>query len=462
MSLKNNVKKTWFICFAAALGGLLFGFDTAVISGTLQLVKLQFDMNAVTEGWFVSSGLLGCIFGVFIAGLLSDRIGRKRVLLLAAALFLVSGVGCAWAASSDTLVIYRLIGGMGVGIASVMAPMYITEFAPANIRGRMVAFYQLAITVGILLAYLSNAFLLSVSLNSETTNLVSSWFSEKEIWRMMFLMMAIPSLLFITMMILVPESPRWLITKRKGPKALAILKAMHSEDIALQEYKAIEISMKSGVKESKRSVFSKPIRFPLFIGITLAVFQQFCGINAIIYYGPKIFTAAGLDGADALQAQVILGVVNVVFTVVAITQSDKLGRKGLLILGLTGMILSLLVVGTCFYTGNTNGPLLLIMLLIFIACFALSVGPITWILINEIFPNDVRVKAVSICTFALWSAVWVVGQFFPWLLETVGPAWVFWIFAGFSTINLFFCSKVLLETKGKTLEEIEGIYIPVH
>lgn len=469
MIMKDNLNLTAtkqsrlvaFICIAAAFGGLLFGFDTAVISGIVLPVKVQFGMDASTEGWFVSSGLLGCILGVITAGLLSDRLGRKPVLMIAGIAFLISGIGCALANSTDMLVVFRIIGGIGVGTASVISPMYITEFSPAKIRGKMVAVYQLAITIGILLAYFSNALLVMVSENIHAGNALIEWIFQKEVWRGMFFMMSIPSIIFIVLILMVPESPRWLISKGKSTKALTILKSILPDDKAKTEHEVIETArVKTGL--SSRSVFHKSIRLPLIIGIMLAIFQQFSGINAIIYYGPKILTAAGLNGDDALQVQVIIGAVNVLFTIVAIMQSDKFGRKPLLLVGLSGMIFSLLVAGWCFYTGNTEGPLLLIMLLLFIACFALSAGPITWILINEIFPNDVRVKGVTICTLALWGAVWVVGQFFPWLLENVGAAGAFWIFAGFSALNLIFCLKLLVETKGKTLEQIEAIYIPAH
>lgn len=454
----KGIQTTGFICFAGALGGLLFGFDTAVISGTIELVNKQFKMNAVTEGWFVSSGLLGCIIGVILAGLLSDKIGRKKVLILSAVLFLVSGLGCAWSNSANMLVWYRWVGGIGVGVASVISPIYIAEFAPAGSRGKMISLYQLAITVGILSAYFSNAFLLNLTDND---GLLLRWLWQKEIWRSMFLVMAIPSLIFMLILFLVPESPRWLFLKGKTDRALAILKAVKGESAAAEEFNAVTSSLARNL-QSKRTVFSKDIRPLLLIGVLLAVFQQCSGINAIIYYGPKIFAAAGLDSADALYSQVIIGVVNVIFTGVAISLSDKWGRRPLLIWGLSGIISSLVVVGASFYMNYTSGPLLLAMLLLFIACFALSLGPITWILINEIFPGDVRLRAVSICTLSLWIAVWLVGQFFPWLLESVGAAGVFWIFAGFSTLNLLFCLKVLVETKGKTLEEIEGIFVAGH
>lgn len=458
--MMNAFRTTGFICFAASLGGLLFGFDTAVISGTIELVNKQFNMSIAMEGWFVSSGLLGSIIGVIAAGFLSDTIGRKKVLIVSAVLFLTSALGCAWSGSANMLVWYRLVGGIGVGVASVISPLYIAEFAPAHSRGKMISLYQLAITIGILSAYFSNAFLLSLAAKSYNNSFLQGWL-HNEIWRSMFLVMAIPSLVFMLVLFVVPESARWMLLKGKMAGALAILKGIRGESEAKKEYTSISASLAENLHTS-RTVLSKAIRPLLLIGILLAVFQQFSGINAIIYYGPKIFAAAGLDSSDALFAQVIIGAVNVIFTVVALFLSDKWGRKPLLITGLSGIISSLMVVGTCFYFNYTNGPLLLVMLLLFIACFALSLGPITWILINEIFPADVRVKSVTICTLFVWVAVWLVGQFFPWLLENVGAAGVFWIFAGFSALNLLIILKVLVETKGKTLEEIDGIFVAGH
>lgn len=455
---KNRI---FFICLAVAFGGLLFGFDTAVISGTIEPVKHQFNMNAAAEGWFVSSGLVGCIAGVIIAGLLSDLFGRRPALRLAAIAFLLSGIGCGLSESPGMLVSFRIIGGIGVGIASVTAPIYITEFSPASIRGKMVAFYQLAITIGILLAYFSNAMVASWTPGITGTASFMSWLFTNENWRGMFMMMSIPSIVFLILLLLIPESPRWLIQKRKNNKALAILTKILPEQKAKEELTAVT-NAKTAKQGISSSVFAKQYRIPLLIGIMLAVFQQFSGINAIIYYGPEIFKKAGLAGDDALQVQVIIGLVNVLFTFIAIVKSDKIGRKPLLLAGLTGMIVSLIITGFCFYLGYTSGVLLLAMILLFIACFALSAGPLTWILINEIFPNEIRLKAVSICTLALWMAVWVVGQFFPWLLQQIGPAGVFWIFAACSLINLIFCLNVLIETKGKTLEQIEEIYLPVH
>lgn len=451
-----------YICLTAALGGLLFGFDTAVISGTISFVKSQYQLAAAGEGWFVSCGLLGCVMGVVLAGFLTDRFGRKFVLIASAVMFLLCSFGCAFAPSFDLLVLSRALGGVGVGMASVVAPMYIAEFAPATRRGRMVAFYQLAITVGILLAYFSNAFLLNVSQGEPaTTSSALQWFFNKEPWRPMLLAMGIPSAIFAFMLIRIPESPRWLFSVGKQDQARDIL--FEVKGIAEAE-NDLSMIAKTEAKSatSERSLFEKSLRLPLLIGITLGILSQFTGINAIIYYGPRIFESAGFVSGNALLFQVIIGIINVLFTFVAITSADKYGRKTLQLSGLAGIILSLSTCAILFQIGQSSSLLLLGLIVFFIACFALSVGPVTWIVINEIFPTDVRAKAVSLCTFMIWAAVWVVGQFFPWMVETVGPAVTFAIFAVLSTGNFLFCWKVVRETKNIALEDMEQLFVAPH
>jgi len=460
MKHSTTVHSITYICLTAAIGGLLFGFDTAVISGTIGFVKTQFALNASEEGWFVSSGLLGCIIGVIVSGYLSDRIGRKKVMIISGFMFLLSGLGCAFAPSFAILVSARIIGGIGVGMASVISPMYIAEFAPATSRGKMIAYYQLAITVGILLAYLSNALLLKLSQNNSQSSFFQ-WFLQKETWRPMFLMMSIPSAIFITMLVRIPESPRWLFFVNKQEKAEDILTAIRGPAAAGKELEGMN-SAALKHKTRQLSVFDRTIRLPLLIGITLAILQQFCGINAIIYYGPRIFESAGIASSNALLFQVIIGTINLLFTFVAVKNADKYGRKFLLLTGLTGIVLSLIFCGILFYTESSNGILLLCLVLLFIACFALSLGPITWIIINEIFPTQVRSKAVALCTFILWGAVWIVGQFFPWVLERAGAAFTFWTFAFFSLVNFVFCWNVVKETKNKSLEEMEQLFISPH
>ena len=450
----NFNKRINYICFAVALGGLLFGFDTAVISGAISFVKTQFALDTVSEGWLVSSGLLGSIIGVFTTGIISDRIGRKKTIIIAAVMFLLSGFGCGFASSFSLLITSRMIGGIGVGMASVISPMYISEFAPADKRGRMVAYYQLAITFGILLAYFSNASILSTSHNS-----TNELFAEP--WRGMFLVMSVPSFIFLLLLIKVPESPRWLVEVNKQNEAQDILYTVRPKPAADKELSDIQ-NAKTRTKTASVSLLNPSLRIPLIIGIVIAVLQQFSGINAIIYYGPNIFQSAGLDSSNALMFQVIIGTVNFLSTIIAIAYADKYGRKFLLKTGLTGIIISLVLCGFLFYTNNTQGVLLLVLMIIYIICFAFSIGPVTWIIINEIFPTHVRVKAVTVCTMALWIAVWLVGQFFPWLLEKVGPAFTFWAFAFFSLINLIFSLTIVKETKGKTLEEMDTAFVAPH
>lgn len=456
----HNTRRLNYICLTAALGGLLFGFDTAVISGTITLLKAQFNFNSGMEGWLVSSGLLGSIAGVVTAGVLSDRIGRKKAIMLSGVMFLLSGIGCAVAGNFTLLIVARILGGVGVGMASVISPMFIAEFAPAASRGRMIAYYQLAITLGILLAYFSNAVFQSFA-QQRYANVGLSWFFNLEPWRPMFLAMAAPSLIFLLMLLRIPESPRWLVSIGQSGKASAILNTLKTNEEASAELNQIQTAAVKARSE-KISLTDKSLRLPLLIGILLAVFQQFSGINAIIYYGPSIFKAAGINTSNALVFQVIIGLVNLVFTVVAIKWADRYGRKFLLKTGLAGIILSLIFTGLLFWFNYTQGLMLLVLMLFYIACFAFSLGPVTWIIINEIFPTTVRVKAVSVCTLALWIAVWMVGQFFPWLLEVVGPAFTFWLFAAFSLMNLVFCEKVVRETSGKTLEQMGEVFLSPH
>ena len=444
-------KRINYICLAVAVGGLLFGFDTAVISGAISLVKTQFALTATSEGWLVSSGLLGCIIGVLASGLLSDQTGRKKTVMIAGIMFLLSGIGCAFTSSFDFLVLSRIVGGIGVGMASVISPMYISEFSPAHARGRMVAYYQLAITFGILLAYFSNALVL--------WGFENQWLTQP--WRAMFLAMALPSVLFLLLLLNVPESPRWLVSVNKKDEAKKIMYTVRSEATAEKELK--EIACAHSRTETKSvSLLHSSIRTPLLVGIVLAVFQQFSGINAIIYYGPSIFQSAGIGSSDALLFQVVIGAINVLSTIIAIMYADKYGRKFLLKAGLIGIIASLSICGFLFYTNSTQHILLLILILVYITCFAFSLGPVTWIIINEIFPTRVRVKAVTVCTMALWLAVWLVGQFFPWLLEKVGAGVTFWAFATFSLLNLIFSLTIVKETKGRSLEEMDALFLAPH
>ena len=457
---KNNPQRYLFrLAVIAALGGFLFGYDTAVISGTLFFVRTQFGLNPVMEGWYVSSALVGCVIGVSGAGWLSDKYGRKMVLLLTGSLFSISAIGCAVSANFTGLVIYRFIGGMGVGIASMLSPMYISEISPPGRRGRLVALYQLAITVGILCAFFVNNLLLNISRNPGIVfdGGVALIFKE-EAWRAMLGMEALPAVTFFILVFTIPESPRWLIVHGKERKAEVILDKIASTLDAQKEIREIRetLAMEKG---SWKMLWEPGMRMAVFLGVALAVLAQFTGIDAIIYYGPRIMEKAGFEIGDALGGQVIIGIINVLFTLFAIWKIDTLGRKPLLMAGTTGMLVSLLVIGMLFALQMAEGLLLIVFILIFIASFAFSLGPVVWVILSEIYPNKIRGRTMSIATVATWIGTSIIGQMIPISLESIGPMYTFWIFALFCLPTLYIGWKLMPETKGRTLEEIEKFWL---
>ena len=361
----------WFISLVAAFGGFLFGYDTAVISGTVGLVKNQFALDTAMEGWFVSSALVGCILGVAIAGELSDRFGRKKALIATGLLFSISAIGCALCNSTSELILYRLLGGLGVGIASMLSPLYISEISPPHIRGRMVALYQFAITVGILVAYFANAIVLKLSQVLEIDGLWQKVLVD-EVWRGMFGSETIPALLFFLALFFVPESPRWFVVKEKFDDARKVLSKINNEKQAQVELDSIREAVAKEESGTWGVLFHKGIRVALLAGMGLAILSQFTGINAIIYYGPRIMEGAGLKLSDALGGQVIIGLVNVLSTIFAVVTIDRFGRKKLMQGGGTGMFFSLLMVGLLFHFNKTEGFLLLTFILTFIASFAIG------------------------------------------------------------------------------------------
>jgi sugar porter (SP) family MFS transporter len=448
------------LALIAAFGGFLFGYDTAIISGTIGFVTTQFELSTVMEGWYVSSALVGTIMGVSVAGILSDRYGRKNMLFLAAIFFALSAIGCALSGSFKVLVLYRIFGGMGVGIASMLSPLYISEIAPAKNRGRLVALYQLAITLGILLAYFVNAFLLdqsSAESMANSTGMIHKIYVA-EVWRAMLGSETLPAVLFLLLLFAIPKSPRWLTMKGKKEEAKSILLRFVSEQEANEEIEEVEavLSKESG---GIRMVFSGPFRLAMIIGISLAVLSQITGINAIIYYGPKILEEGGLQLGEALGGQVIIGIVNVLFTFIALWKIDSLGRKPLLIFGVIGIMISLTSVGLLFYFEVNSTFLLMSFILSFIAFFAFSFGPVTWVLLSEIYPLRIRGAAMAMATMAVWVANTFVGQMTPWFLENLKPHGTFWFFAACMIPALYLAIKVIPETKGKTLEEIEAYWL---
>lgn len=454
--MKKSNTYLCLVCLVAALGGFLFGFDTAVISGTVSLVKHDFSLDANYEGWFVSCALLGCIIGVSVSGKLSDKYGRKIVLILSAVLFLASAMGCMLSGSFTTLIAFRLIGGLGIGVASMVSPLYISEFSPSRFRGMMVSLYQLALTVGIVLAYFSNAYLVNhagQSFGSEGMNRIFS----AEVWRAMLGLGALPAAIFLISLFMVPESPRWLLLRGEEQKAKDILVRIDGVDAAESEVAAFKAS-KVEESGSLKELFTPVYRKAMWIGLLLPFLSQVCGINAVIYYGPRILEQAGFTLNNALGGQVTIGLVNVVFTFVAIFTVDRWGRRPLLFVGVGGAVISLVVIGLLFAMGLTSGPWILIFILAFIACFAFSFGPVCWVVIGEIFPNAIRGKAMALATLSLWVGNFFVGQLTPLMLEGLGSSWTFWLFAICCSPALWLTWKLIPETKGRSLESIEAYW----
>jgi SP family xylose:H+ symportor-like MFS transporter len=438
------------VTMVAALGGLLFGYDTAVIAGAIGFLQTHFDLDATMKGWAAACALLGCVVGVSFAGVFSDKLGRKKTLVSAGLLFLVSSVGTALPKDFIIFVVFRILAGVGVGIASMASPMYIAEITPARIRGRMVSVNQFAIVTGMLIIYFVNYF---ISLQGDEVWNVSTG------WRWMFASGVLPSALFLALLTLVPESPRWLVERGKREKAESILIKVGGSAFAGAELVSIEEAL---AKEpaSLSQLFEPGLRRVLMIGIALAILQQVTGINVFLYYGPEIFKQLGSGVDVALLQTVIVGAVNLSFTVFAIWTVDRIGRKPLMIVGAAGMGLSLVAIGLAAqYQAISLWVLLFI--LSYIACFALSVGPVTWVLLSEIFPTKIRGRAMSIATFCLWSANFVVSQTFPmmdenaWLLSRFNHGFPFYVYAGFCLVLVLTIWKAVPETKGRSLEEIE-------
>ena len=444
----SPMKFVYMVSIVAAIGGLLFGYDTAVIAGAIGSLQTKFDLSPALTGWAASSAIWGCVVGAIFAGIISDYFGRKKVLMATAVLFAISAIGSAIPDTLTQFVIARFIGGIGVGAASMLSPMYISEIAPAKIRGRLVTLYQLAIVLGINLIYFVN--LKIATSGTEAWNIDTGW-------RLMLGSEVIPAVLFFIMLFFVPESPRWLASKGKNDEALSILEKLNGKETTASIYSEIQSSLNEE-KGKIGDLFKAGARTAIIVGMFLALFSQITGINAIIYYAPEIFKNAGFGTDSAMFQTVIIGITNTIFTFVAIKFIDKVGRRTLLLWGISGMILCLGGVGTMFYLELNSGPWLLLFILGFIASFASSLGPIPWVIISEIFPTKVRGAAMSIAILMLWLGVVLITQLTPVLLEGIGGAFTFWVFMVNAIILLLFTYQFIPETKEKSLEEIEQIW----
>jgi SP family arabinose:H+ symporter-like MFS transporter len=428
------------ISAVAALGGFLFGFDTAVISGVNPFIREFFGLNEIMLGWANSSLILGAILGTQVAGKPGDLLGRKRTLMLAALLFFVSAMGSAMAMSFTEFVIYRLIGGVAVGAASVISPIYIAEVAPAEHRGRLVALNQLTIVTGIFVSFFTNYRLEGIGADN---------------WRWMLGIEGIPALLFFGLLVLVPESPRWLVVKGRWQRGQEVMQKWMDEGEALQEIRRIREARSAAKKGTFTEILRPKYRRLAAIGIILAVLQQFTGINVIMYYAPLIFERAGFGTGSALLQTVAVGAVNFVFTILAMRLVDRVGRRPLLLVGAAAMSLSLFTLSMVFFAEMWEGYWVLVFILGFIASFAVSFGPVVWVLISEIYPNNVRGIAVSLATLALWSANFIVTGTFPSMLASWDGGLAFLFYAAINLVSLVFVWFFVPETKGLSLEELE-------
>ena len=442
-----NKRFTYFICFVSAMGGLLFGYDWVVIGGAKIFYEQYFGIvgNPAMQGLAMSIALAGCLIGALTAGMLADRLGRKSLLLVSAFIFATTAYGTGAFDTFTPFLVIRFLGGIAIGIASGLSPMYIAEVAPASVRGKLVSLNQLTIVVGILGAQIVNWLLVSDD---------TAWNIERA-WRWMFWAAAFPACAFLLLALFIPESPRWLAMKGRTDKAFATLTQIGGKEYAAGEMRAFEQA--EAEKQSQgglKLLFSKPYRLVLTIGIIIAVFQQWCGTNVIFNYAQEIFQSAGYDVDNTFINIVVTGIANLIFTFVAIYTVDRLGRRALMLIGAGGLAGIYAILGLCYYM-EMSGVLMVALVVLAIACYAMSLGPVTWVLLSEIFPNRVRAVAVATGTFSLWVASCTLTYTFPFLNAGLGTSGTFWIYACICLAGFLFFLKKLPETKGKSLEGLE-------
>jgi sugar porter (SP) family MFS transporter len=454
---KYNMRFLWLICLGAAMGGLLFGYDWVVIGGAKPFFERYFNLtDAGQKGWANSCALVGCLIGALIAGALSDKFGRKRLLIGAAALFTLTSIGNGLAPTFPIFVTWRILGGVAIGLASNLSPMYIAEISPAAMRGRFVSINQLTIVIGILAAQIINWFLVRNLPAGATDEFIrSSWYGQSG-WRWMFALTALPALLFFVSMFFVPESPRWLVKNGKAAGARDILSRIGGASYAAAALGEIQSTLATQEIQHVRfrDLLDPRMKKVLILGVTLAVFQQWCGINVIFNYAEEIFKAAGYDISSVLKNIAWTGSVNLAFTFVALGTVDRGGRRPLMLFGAAGLALIYVALGACYAAGVQGLPML-VLVLAAIACYSMSLAPVTWVVISEIFPNRIRGAAMSVSVASLWVACFILTYTFPRLNAAFGPAGTFWLYAAICVGGFVFILLKLPETKGKSLEQIE-------
>jgi sugar porter (SP) family MFS transporter len=452
-----NLSYVWLVAIVAAMGGLLFGWDWVVIGGAKLFFQRYFELTSEAQiGWANSCALIGCLVGALVAGALSDRFGRKRLLIAAALLFAVTSLGNGLAGNFTIFIAWRMLGGVAIGLASSLSPMYISEVAPAQMRGKLVAINQLTVVIGILLAQFINWYLVRNLPQGATDEFIrNSWFGQQG-WRWMFGLTAVPSILFFLGMLLVPESPRWLAKNGKSEHARNILRKIGGENYANAAVSEVESTLATEeIQHVRFSDLLEPrMRKVLVLGVVLAVFQQWCGINVIFNYSEEIFHQAGYDISTVLKNIAWTGSVNLIFTLMALPIVDRRGRRPLMLFGSAGLAVIYLGMGFCYYSGIKGLPVLLLVLAA-IGCYAISLAPVTWVVISEIFPNRIRGAAMAVAVSALWIACFLLTYTFPILNAKLGPAGTFWLYGVICIAGFIFIKFKLPETNGKSLEQIE-------